>query len=66
MKTNGNDKTLEAYKFFPYLAWALTIGFALFVYNIAIELQTVADDLQAKTKALEIYVQPNTTIDDAE
>lgn len=52
MKTNGNDKALEAYKIFPYVAWGLTILFAVFVYNITMELKAVTDDLQAQTKHL--------------
>lgn len=53
MKTNGNDKTLESYKIFPIVAWALVIGFSFFVYNIALRLQTVASDLEAQTKWLQ-------------
>lgn len=52
MKTNGNDKALEAYKIFPYVAWTVTILFAVFVYNITIELKAVTDDLQKQTKSL--------------
>lgn len=52
MKTNGNDKALESYKIFPYVAWLVTIGFAIFVYNITVELQTVTRDLQVQTSIL--------------
>jgi len=57
MKTNGNDKALEAYKIFPYVAWALTFGFALFVYNITMELKTVAENLQAQTEFLQEQIK---------
>ena len=52
MKTNENDKALESYKIFPYVAWLVTIGFAIFVYNITVELQTVTRDLQVQTSIL--------------
>jgi len=57
MKTNGNDKALEAYKIFQYVAWALTFGFALFVYNITMELKTVAENLQAQTEFLQEQIK---------
>ena len=53
MKTNGNDKALESYKIFPIVAWILTFIFALFVYNIAVELKTVAEDLQKQSDLLQ-------------
>ena len=56
MKTNGNDKALEAYKIFPYVAWGLTVVFALFVYNIAQELQDVSTELQAQTQQLQVFI----------
>lgn len=57
MKTNGNDKTLESYHFFPYVAWGVTLLFALFVYNITMELKAVTDDLQAQTKHLQAQIE---------
>ncbi|MCA9355379.1 hypothetical protein KC865_02400 [Candidatus Kaiserbacteria bacterium] len=53
MKTNGNDKALESYKIFPYVAWILTLSFAAFVYNITLELQAVTRDLQTQTQWLQ-------------
>jgi hypothetical protein len=53
MKTNGNDKTLESYKIFPFLAWILVIGFAFFVYTIAMDLKDTADRLGAQADLLE-------------
>jgi len=56
MKTNRNDKTLEAYKIFPYIAWGLTIVFSFFVYNITMELKSVAESLERQTQALQVKV----------
>ena len=53
MKTNGNDKALESYKIFPYVAWTVTIGFSLFVYNITTDLVEVTRDLQIQTQQLQ-------------
>jgi len=53
MKTNGNDKALESYKIFPILAWILVVGFALFVYTIAIDLRDTAERLGAQADLLE-------------
>ncbi len=48
MQVSG-ERTLEKYKAFPYLVWMLVLGFALFVYNITLELRDVAEDLRAST-----------------
>jgi hypothetical protein len=34
MQNLGPERKLEAFKIFPYAAWALIIFFALFVYKI--------------------------------
>ena len=52
MKKIGTDRTLESFKIFPYVAWGITILFAVFVYNITLELKTVTEDLQAQTNYL--------------
>ena len=62
MKTNGNDKALEAHKIFPYLAWGLTVIFSFFVYNITMELKSATESLQAQTKALQLNV--NTPVEE--
>lgn len=54
------DFTLEKHRFFPYVAWALSIGFALFVGNLALQLQTVTEDLAAQNELLEYTVHNNT------
>ena len=38
---------------FPYVAWVLTFGFAIFVYNIVSELKDVTAQLQTQTEALQ-------------
>ena len=53
MKTNGNDKSLEAYKIFPYVAWILTACFDFFVYKITTDLKSVVADLQEQTQRLQ-------------
>jgi|GEM_PF-668068 len=57
MKTNGNDKALESYKIFPYVAWIITFGFVLFVYNITMELKKVANNLQSQTHFLQQQIK---------
>lgn len=59
MKTNGNDKTLESYKIFPYIAWIVTIVFAVFVYNITVELRDTVHTLQIQTQYLQEAVGVN-------
>jgi hypothetical protein len=53
MKTNGNDKALESYKIFPILAWILVVGFALFVYAIAVDIKDTTQRLGAQADWLE-------------
>ena len=49
MKKSGNDRTLESFKIYPYVTWALIIGFAVFVYNITQKLEAVTEELGAYT-----------------
>lgn len=53
MKFHGNDRTLEAHKAFPYIAWTVVIGFTFFVYSIAMELKTFSQDLQNQNQLLQ-------------
>ena len=53
MKTNGNDKALESYRIFPIVAWIVVISFFIFVYSLAMKLQTVADRLESQTLQLQ-------------
>ena len=45
-KLSGNTRNLESFRVFPYIAWALIIGFGVFVYGITVQLQAAADELQ--------------------
>jgi len=59
MQLDTGKRSLEKFKIFPYVAWGLTIGFAIFVYNITTELQAVTRDLQQQTQALEAKIEAN-------
>jgi hypothetical protein len=56
------DRKLESYKIFPYVAWATIVLFAVFVYtltlqldsevaNIAVEIEALADRVDALEEA---------------
>ena len=47
------ERTLEKYKAFPYIAWTLVIGFAIFVYNLTMNLSEVAENLAISSSNLE-------------
>ncbi len=64
MKTNGNDKALESYKIFPYVAWILIIGFAFFVYNLTVEVRAAATEIGSRSHSVETKV--NTRINEIE
>jgi len=57
MKKDIGKRTLEGHKFFPYVAWIVTAGFAFFVYNIVSDLRQVTDDLQRQATELEQRIQ---------
>jgi len=59
MKTVTKNRHLESLKVFPYIAWALTAGFAFFVYQITTELRQVADDLQIQSEFIVDQVKKN-------
>lgn len=52
LHTTG-ERTLEKYRFFPYVAWAVFIGFALFVYSLVLELQATAESLVTTSASYE-------------
>lgn len=52
LHTTG-ERTLEKYKIFPYIAWALFIGFSLFVYSLVMELQATAESLATSSASYE-------------
>lgn len=53
--------TLEKHKFFPLIAWTLSIGFALFVGNLSLQLYGVTSELANRNAHLEEAVQENST-----
>lgn len=57
MKKSGNNRSLESFKVFPYLAWAVIAGFVFLVYHISVELRTVAQDLNTQSEFLEVQVK---------
>lgn len=47
------NNTLESSKFFPYIAWALVIGFALFTYLLTVRVQSELTDISSSVERLE-------------
>ncbi len=45
--------TLESHKFFPYIAWALVIGFALFTYFLTVTVQRELSNISNGVERLE-------------
>jgi len=50
-----SKQALERHKFFPYIAWALIIGFSLFVYTIVQDLRKTTSELQSVATRLELH-----------
>jgi len=48
MHTHGNI-ALEDHKVFPFIAWAVFIGFALFVGSLAVQLYQITESLSKDT-----------------
>ena len=61
MKKGGNNRSLESFKIFPYLAWTLVVGFCFLVYLISTELKTVTEELSLQSEFLEAQVKKNPT-----
>jgi hypothetical protein len=53
------NRSLESFKIFPYLAWALVMAFAVLVYYISVELRAVAQDLSTQSEFIETQVKIN-------
>ncbi len=47
------NNTLESHKFFPYIAWALVVGFALFTYFLTITVQKELSNISSGVERLE-------------
>jgi len=45
--------TLESYKLFPFIAWSLVIGFALFVYFLTVHVGAELGELESASVRLE-------------
>ena len=48
------SKPLESYKVFPFIAWTLVIGFALFTYALTVRVQTELDGIATGIERLEM------------
>jgi hypothetical protein len=59
------DFQLEKYKAFPYVAWTLFIGFAVFVGHLAFELYTVTEVLEEANVEINEIVNDNSNRLDA-
>lgn len=62
MLHSTGERTLEKYKIFPYIAWALFIGFAIFVYTLVMQLQAATESLVttgASFKNIDERIQSN-------
>ncbi len=61
----SKHRTLESFRVFPYIAWGLVIGFALFVYQLTTELSATQTSLAERTNTLEVRANqaPHTITD---
>ena len=50
------NNTLESSKFFPYIAWALIIGFAVFTYMLTVRVQDELTGLSVSVERLETKI----------
>jgi hypothetical protein len=55
-KIDSSTRSLEGFVAFPYIAWGLIIIFAYFVYNIALELKSVTDDLGSQSEQIQLQI----------
>ncbi len=53
-----SDRSLESMKIFPYIAWGVTLAFAVFVFDIAMRLHETADQLAVNAAYQESYLTP--------
>jgi len=49
--------TLEQYKFFPFLAWGLVIGFIVFTYALTVQLLESTTSLQSQKSQTETALE---------
>lgn len=62
MKSSGK-RSLEGYKIFPYIAWILIGGFALFVYNLTNEISEATERLQSAQSQQLDFAQVETKLE---
>ncbi len=48
------NNTLEGNKFFPYIAWTLVVGFAIFTYSLTTRVQSELTDISDGVERLEM------------
>jgi len=51
------NHTLESYKIFPYIAWALVISFALFTYTLTVRLQENLNNVDSSLSDIEMRLE---------
>jgi hypothetical protein len=51
------NNTLESSKFFPYVAWATIIAFAIFTYLLTLRLNDQLDSISSGVESLESRVE---------
>lgn len=64
MKQKTGKRALEGFKVFPFIAWGLTIGFAIFVYQIVQDLQVVTADLKNQTEQLQRQIDGGGSVEE--
>lgn len=50
------NNTLESSKFFPYVAWTLVIGFAVFTYMLTVRVQEELTSISMSVERLETKI----------
>ena len=51
------NHTLESYRIFPYIAWILVIGFAVFTYMLTTNLQAELGDVDTSLEDIEMRIE---------
>ncbi len=64
------NNTLESHKLFPYVAWTIVIGFAIFTYMLTLRVQTdleeIGDGVQRLEQKINEMETKKTTTSEAE
>ncbi len=51
------NHTLESYRIFPFIAWTLVIGFAVFTYMLTVRLQENLSNVDSSLSDIELRLQ---------